>query len=651
MFDIHNHAGKRVMAMLLVFAMMFAMLGEYAPSWFRAYAEEMSEDSGSSSSEDRSSDHHESSHSDSGSSSSHKTSHLDSGSSSSYKSSHSDGGSSSSHKSSHSDRGSLSSYISSHSDDDSSSSHKSSHAGRASSGSHESSASDNNVANDTPKEPIVWQDSDVLSPSEDTGSENAQNKVSVENVEVTSGDGNTSEDSVVSETNEDGAADESIPVVVWGSSGDDNAADPMETGTEPSEKLMPVETEGEPTEVGKDGSAPSGEIVSLEGAMEEGKVPAEETDPVMTSGDENTSGDSVVSETNEDGAADDSIPVVVWGSSGDENAADPMETGTAPSEKPAPVETEGEPTEVDTGDSAPSEENLPPEAAKEEIEVPAGETDPVDGEAAVPDDGAASEEIAPVEGKEEQTEVATDDAEADDPGTVLTLTAALSPADENSELAADKAEVSENEPVFTMQAYTVPVMLAANGAEEEKVCLLQRKINDVMQTAGDTLSGRIRVVLEKNTTYDGEVNIDNGGRKVADDFELEVSSVDAGSDGMQADGTTIFTGNMTIRGISVKIAGVGLPGTVTVDSAKAKLDYYGTRADDGANVTVTGEGAEAALHTGEGADAVNVQAQNGGAATVDAGTGADTVTAAVSGSGSRTGDGHRREHAVRHDRR
>ena len=148
------------------------------------------------------------------------------------------------------------------------------------------------------------------------------------------------------------------------------------------------------------------------------------------------------------------------------------------------------------------------------------------------------------------------------------------------------------------------------------------------------MSGRIRVVLEKNTTYDGEVTIDNGGRQVADDFELEVSSVDAGSDGMQADGTTIFTGSMTIRGISVKIAGVGMPGTVTVEGAKARLDYYGTRADDGSNVTVTGSGAQAALHTGEGADSVNAEAQDGGQVTVDTGAGADTVTADVTGAGS-----------------
>ena len=51
MFDFHNHAGKRVMAMLLVFAMMFAMLGEYAPSWFTAFALERSGNRGSSISE------------------------------------------------------------------------------------------------------------------------------------------------------------------------------------------------------------------------------------------------------------------------------------------------------------------------------------------------------------------------------------------------------------------------------------------------------------------------------------------------------------------------------------------------------------------------------------------------------------------------
>ena len=156
------------------------------------------------------------------------------------------------------------------------------------------------------------------------------------------------------------------------------------------------------------------------------------------------------------GTADESVPVVVWGPSGDDTPADPMETGTVPSEEPTSIETEEKPTEVGTDGNAPSEEFLPPEAAKEEAEVPTGETDPVDGEAADPVDGAASEEIAPVEGKEEQTEIVTDDGEADNPGAVLTLSAALSPAYEMSEAEDEADRPSDEEPPFTTSAYVAP---------------------------------------------------------------------------------------------------------------------------------------------------------------------------------------------------
>ena len=618
MFEFHNHAGKRVMAMLLVFAMMFAMLGEYAPSWLRAFAEEISEDSDSSSSEDRSSDDRESSHSDDDSLDSHESSHSDGDSSDSRESSHSDGDSSDSHESSHSDGDSPDSHESSHSDGDSSDSHESSSSEGGSSGGNESSSSDKTAAEDTASDRISEDTSEKQTVfREDAGPENEQNDGSVEYVEATSEGESASEASVVSEVNEESASDDSIPVVVWASSGNDDAADETETGIAPSEET-------------------------------------------------------------EDSASDDSIPVVVWGSSGDGDAADETETGAAPSGKSAPAEAEGGSTEADTGDSAPSAEIAPLEVAVEEVEVLIGAADPVDVEADEPDDGAASEKITPPEaaveeveafigtadpvdmeadepgdgaaseehtpavGEGEKSEIGIDGAEADKPDAVLTLTAPLSPAVENSEPAEDEGEAIENGPSLSTQAYTAPVMLAATGAGEEKVCVLQQKINDALQAAGDTLSGRIRVMLEKNTTYDGEVTIDNGGRQVEDDFELEVSSVDAGSDGMQADGSTLFTGNMTIRGISVKISGVGMPGTVTVEGAKSRLVYYGTRADDGANVTVTGSGAQAALHTGEGADSVSAQARDGGQVTVDTGAGADTVTAQAITTGSakiETGEG------------
>ena len=179
---------------------------------------------------------------------------------------------------------------------------------------------------------------------------------------------------------------------------------------------------------------------------------------------------------------------------------------------------------------------------------------------------------------------------------------------------------------------------AANETTEPSI--LQQMIDQRLNALSGELTGKVRIVLTKNNTYEGTVNISKGERAAADDFELELEAEDAGDDGMQADGSTSFIGQMLITGINVILKGLNLPGLVNV--INAKLDYYGTRADDGVNINVTGEDAEATIHSGEGADTVNTEVRRNGKLSVDTGAGTDTVSAKVTGGGSAdiaTGEG------------
>ena len=167
---------------------------------------------------------------------------------------------------------------------------------------------------------------------------------------------------------------------------------------------------------------------------------------------------------------------------------------------------------------------------------------------------------------------------------------------------------------------------------------LQSKIESAVSTA---MGGRIRIILEKNTIYDGEVNIDKTASAFTGINEVEMDVADAGEDGLQADGSTLFTGVMNLlNGISMIMKGLGLPGIVNVQSGSS-LTYFGTRADDGVNVSVSGAGSKAEVHTGEGEDSVSVTAQDAESVSIDTGKGGDTVRAELKGTNAeiQTGDG------------
>ena len=224
-----------------------------------------------------------------------------------------------------------------------------------------------------------------------------------------------------------------------------------------------------------------------------------------------------------------------------------------------------------------------------------------------------------------------DGAETGNPGAVLTLAAALSPAVENSGPVED--EVLESEPLFTTQAYTVPVMLAATGAEEEKICVLQRKIDDAMASVTGTLTGRLQVILTRNTNYEGDVTISTGNRTVADDFALELTAEDAGDDGMKGEGNTTVAGQLTIRGVKVVMNSVNMAAGKGINViSKGTLQYNGTQnASNALNVTV-GAGSSAEINTSDTGDTFNVTAEDGAkSVSINAGNGTNTLNATVSG--------------------
>ncbi|MBR3018477.1 MAG: hypothetical protein IKH57_15605 [Clostridia bacterium] len=142
---------------------------------------------------------------------------------------------------------------------------------------------------------------------------------------------------------------------------------------------------------------------------------------------------------------------------------------------------------------------------------------------------------------------------------------------------------------------------------------------------------KVQLNLDKDTTYEGDSTFSNVGYdNLPEDFEVELVAADAGEDHLQSEGTTSVAGNITIKGINVKMMGVTMGAGKTVSVEDAKLEYYGTKKDDAIAVNVKGDKSEANIYTGEGNDSVQVTAEAGSVA-VDASAGSDKVEVNVSG--------------------
>ncbi len=572
---------RRITAMILTLCMMLSSVAGYIPGWFTAFAEESVEETVAS---------HDDSSSESSESSHNSESH---GSSETSHSSESSGSSETSHSS------------------EPSGSSETSHSSESSGSSETSQSSESSSSSET------TQSSESSSSSE--SSQSSESNDSTESSQ-SSESGNSSE----SGDNAQSHSGDVLPVVTWG--GTEDATETPSVSSEPAK-------EDDNTELSEE--AP---VVVWPGSTDD-------TEDASTVSSE-SAGDADSSETSEE------VPVVVWSGATEDTEASsdvPSESaGDADSsdmneEAPATVLPGSmDDTEASVDVSAePAAEGEVQESSAEPVIEAAEQADGSENtvesdENAVVDDteddttAVVDAEVQPVENFDatvEETEAnKPSETEADQP-MATTMTAALElPELSDTKDGANEEEKAPSEP-FTLAAYTAPAMLAASEAEpEKKACVLQQKIDDAMSAVTGTLTGRIKVVLEKDTTYDGEVKIEKGERTVADDFELEIASEDAGDDGTQSAGKTTFTGTMSIKGINVAIRGVGLPGKVSVQDAA--LAYTGSKGDDTVNMEV-GEKASAEIQTGEGNDTVNAKADADAKLNIQTGEGGDTVNAAV----------------------
>ena len=167
---------------------------------------------------------------------------------------------------------------------------------------------------------------------------------------------------------------------------------------------------------------------------------------------------------------------------------------------------------------------------------------------------------------------------------------------------------------------------------------LQSMLKEAMKNkaAGDK---SVQLNLDKDTTYEGDVEFDADQLEVEDGFEVKLVSADAGDDYLQSAGTTSVAGNIIIKGIKLALMGVSIAAGNKVTVENAKLDYYGTKAADTLEVEL-GEGSSANIKTGEGGDTVTVTG-TGAAVDVDTGVDADTVNVTANGGSAdiKTGEG------------
>ncbi|MBR6889577.1 MAG: hypothetical protein IKN05_01150, partial [Clostridia bacterium] len=168
-----------------------------------------------------------------------------------------------------------------------------------------------------------------------------------------------------------------------------------------------------------------------------------------------------------------------------------------------------------------------------------------------------------------------------------------------------------------------------SGFMANTLVLLERMFKEAMDArkAGDK---KVQIFLEGDTVYEGDATFSNVGYDVAEDFEVEFLTRDAGKDYLQSAGTTTVSGNINIKGINVTMVGVKMAAEKAVTVDNAKLKYYGTGDADSLAVNVLSKKGVANILTGAGDDDVTIDVKDGASAQVNTGEGDDTVTATVS---------------------
>ena len=211
---------------------------------------------------------------------------------------------------------------------------------------------------------------------------------------------------------------------------------------------------------------------------------------------------------------------------------------------------------------------------------------------------------------------------------------------------------NDEEPVLTTAAPTTMALAAANGSQkdkddEKKRSELQKQIDQALTTTAGKLSGRIQIILEQNTIYegnaDGKIEINAKAGEVADDFELELSADDAGLDGISGSGFTTINANLVIKGIRVIMNSVimGNEKSISVKNADGNSDdtsrggslvYNGTKNAMNTLSVEVGKNSTAEIKTTDTDDYITVKTDPGAkAVTVSTGDGLSGITAEIGG--------------------
>ncbi len=384
---------------------------------------------------------------------------------------------------------------------------------------------------------------------------------------------------------------------------------------------MPAETADETLASHEEAPAESGSDDVVENTVVWGKASTE-----TPADDTSASREEALAESGSDDVEENAV---VWGEVSTETPAD----DTSASREEAPAESG---SEEGTENAIVWDEAVPETSTEAVDEIPAADEEaPVDEttEDTVVLDEAAPE--TPVETGEETdnnapSEEAPEASETEDADTTETEQTAGEEASEAEAVAEEIVVVEEPTEVVseTIEATGVgkddalEPLMAQESTKAAEVSDLQKKVNEKLGSLS-TLNERITIILNKGTTYKGDLKLEKDSSKTyGESFGVDLVAEDSGDDNLQADGTSVIAGNITIKGINLAIRGANLKGAVSVEDAK--LDYSGTKGTDKLDVTV-GEGATATIDTGLGNDTVTASVTGGGAADIRTGEGDDTV--------------------------
>ena len=356
-----------------------------------------------------------------------------------------------------------------------------------------------------------------------------------------------------------------------------------------------------------------------------------------------------------------------------EETTEPGEEATEPEEEAAIIEegiteTEEEPTE--------SEEETA--GTEEEAAEPEEETTEPEEEAAIIEEGITETEEEPTEPEEEtpateeettEPEENTAEPEAAPAEAEGLLGVQLNAAQNEVALARDAASGT----VQVEQQQTAPIPAANAGDSEtdkkEGISVLQQRIDKVLSANG-RLSGTVRIILERNTIFEGnssgenkgKIVIDAGARDIGDDFAVELITEDAGETGTEGEGFTTINADLIIRGVKVVMKSImmaaGKSITVRAEDAEQNKDkgghlvfngtanapnelivnvnknssaeIYAVDNDDVITATTAASAKSLYVNAGDGLNRINVNA-GGGRVEIVTGSGNDTVDVNISG--------------------